>query len=77
MLAKLIASRHKPKAQAVLPSSELTSYLDDIKIQSVRFFGGKFGRMVVGRLGITVCMVRFRVINAILERRRDPEDFNQ
>jgi DNA polymerase eta len=35
MLAKLIASRHKPKAQTVLSQSESIAFLDHVDIQVI------------------------------------------
>lgn len=54
MMAKLVASRHKPKAQTILPSSECIKYLDQVEIQSVRWFGGKFGKELVETFNIKV-----------------------
>jgi DNA polymerase eta len=55
MLAKLIAGRHKPKAQTVLPRSEVITFLDREDITGVRMYGGKFGKAIVKHLKITVC----------------------
>jgi DNA polymerase eta len=52
MLAKLIASRHKPKSQTVLPYMSSIAFLDKAELQSVRWFGGKFGKEIVDKLQI-------------------------
>lgn len=62
MLAKLIASRHKPKAQTVLPSISSIAFLDNAELQSVRWFGGKFGKEIVDKLQIKVIFLYFYLI---------------
>ena len=48
--AKLVCSKNKPKKQTLLLNSHMKSYLETVKINSVRSLGGKFGVKIVQTL---------------------------